>query len=166
MKWSLGDPLSKLCIRLSFLSTLDVKLKTRWAITGSLEPLVSSASAYFASFQSFQIGQLYLVCGCMTIRRCVTYRNDLRETLTSRSNNCFLNSIFIKGRHTLQSKRKTQYPWSLQGQHRQFVDRHDDSTWTMIVDKFYHFHHHRGITLIADPSWCSAQWAYVLYKPT
>ena len=34
------------------------------------------------TFLSFQIGQLYLVCGCMTIRRCVTYRNDLRETLT------------------------------------------------------------------------------------
>jgi hypothetical protein len=31
---------------------------------------------------SFQIGQLYLVCGCMTIRRCVAYRNDLRGTLT------------------------------------------------------------------------------------
>ena len=31
---------------------------------------------------SFQIGQLYLVCGCMTIRQCVSYRNELRETLT------------------------------------------------------------------------------------
>ena len=49
------------------------------------------------TFLSFQIGQLYLVCGCMTIRRCVTYRNDLRGTLTSRSNNCFLNSIFLSG---------------------------------------------------------------------
>ena len=39
------------------------------------------------TFLSFQIGQLYLVCGCMTIRRCVAYRNDLRGTLTSRSNN-------------------------------------------------------------------------------
>jgi hypothetical protein len=29
-----------------------------------------------------EIGQLYLVCGCMTIRQCVAYRNDLRETLT------------------------------------------------------------------------------------
>ena len=42
---------------------------------------------------SFEIGQWYLVCGCMTIRRCVAYRNDLCWTLTSRSNNCFLNSI-------------------------------------------------------------------------
>jgi hypothetical protein len=33
-------------------------------------------------FLSFQIGQLYLVCGCMIIRRCVAYRNDLRGTLT------------------------------------------------------------------------------------
>jgi hypothetical protein len=49
------------------------------------------------TFLSFQIGQLYLVCGCMTIRRCVTYCNDLRGTLTSRSNNCFLNSIFLSG---------------------------------------------------------------------
>jgi hypothetical protein len=32
------------------------------------------------TFLSFQIGQLYLVCGCMTTRRCVTYRNDLRLT--------------------------------------------------------------------------------------
>jgi hypothetical protein len=44
------------------------------------------------------------------------------------------------------------YDHALQEQHRQFVDRRDDSTRTMIVDKFYHFHHHRGITLIADPS--------------
>jgi hypothetical protein len=36
------------------------------------------------TFLSFQIGQLYLVCGCMTIRRCVTYHNDLCETLTFR----------------------------------------------------------------------------------
>jgi hypothetical protein len=34
------------------------------------------------TFLSFQIGQWYLVCGCMTIRRRVTYRNDLRGTLT------------------------------------------------------------------------------------
>ena len=34
------------------------------------------------TFLSFQIGQLYLVCGCMTIRWCVTYHNDLRGTLT------------------------------------------------------------------------------------
>ena len=52
------------------------------------------------------------------------------------------------------SKRKTQNPWSLQGQNRQFADRRDDSTQTMIVDKFYHFHPHRGITLITDPSSC------------
>jgi hypothetical protein len=30
---------------------------------------------------SFEIGQWYLVCGCMTIRWCVAYRNDLRGTL-------------------------------------------------------------------------------------
>ena len=34
------------------------------------------------TFLSFQIGQLYLVCGCMTIRQCVAYRNDLYGTLT------------------------------------------------------------------------------------
>jgi hypothetical protein len=34
------------------------------------------------TFLSFEIGQWYLVCGYMTIRRCVTYRNDLRGTLT------------------------------------------------------------------------------------
>ena len=33
------------------------------------------------TFLSFQISQLYLVCGCMTIRRCVAYHNDLRGTL-------------------------------------------------------------------------------------
>jgi len=32
----LGGPLSKLCVTPPFsISTLDVKLKTRWAITGS-----------------------------------------------------------------------------------------------------------------------------------
>ena len=34
------------------------------------------------TFLSFVIGQWYFVCGCMTIRRCVAYRNDLRGTLT------------------------------------------------------------------------------------
>jgi hypothetical protein len=29
-----------------------------------------------------EIGQLYWVCGCMTIRWSVEYRNDLRGTLT------------------------------------------------------------------------------------
>jgi hypothetical protein len=28
------------------------------------------------------LNSIYLVCGCMTIRRCVTYRNDLCVTLT------------------------------------------------------------------------------------
>jgi hypothetical protein len=36
------------------------------------------------TFLSFEIGQWYLVCGCMTMRRCVAYRNDLCGTLTSR----------------------------------------------------------------------------------
>ena len=30
----------------------------------------------------FEIGQWYLVCGCMTIKRCVAYRNGLRGILT------------------------------------------------------------------------------------
>ena len=34
------------------------------------------------TFLSFQIGQLYLVCGCITIRRWVAYRNDLLGSLT------------------------------------------------------------------------------------
>ena len=34
------------------------------------------------TFLSFQIGQWYLVCECMTIRWCVAYRNDLHVTLT------------------------------------------------------------------------------------
>ena len=48
---------------------------------------------------TFQIGQWYLVCGCMTIRWCVAYRKTFVEPrpLTWRSNNCFLNSIFLSG---------------------------------------------------------------------
>ena len=42
----------------------------------------SAKLVWTITFLSFQIGQLYLVCGCMTIRRCVAYRNDLRGTLT------------------------------------------------------------------------------------
>jgi hypothetical protein len=34
------------------------------------------------TFLSSQIGQLYLVCVCMTIRRCVAYHYDLRGTST------------------------------------------------------------------------------------
>jgi hypothetical protein len=48
-----------------------------------------------------------------------------------------------------KDKGKTQNPQYYQGQNQQFADRRSDSMWTMIVDKFYHFHHHRGITLIA-----------------
>jgi hypothetical protein len=44
--------------------------------------LLSEACADHNFFLSFRIGQLYLVCGCMTIRQCVAYRNDLRGTLT------------------------------------------------------------------------------------
>ena len=32
------------------------------------------------TFLSFEIGQWYFVCGCMTIRWCVAYRNDLCGT--------------------------------------------------------------------------------------
>jgi hypothetical protein len=71
---------------------------------------------------------------------------------------------------TVQPRGKTQNPRYHQGQNQQFADRRGDSTRTMIVDKFYHFHHHHGITLNADPSWCRAQWTItflynVLYKP-
>lgn len=52
-------------------------------------------------------------------------------------------------RHTVQHRGKTQNPRYHQGQNQQFADGRSDSTRTMIVDKFYHFHHHRGITLIA-----------------
>jgi hypothetical protein len=41
----------------------------------------SAKLVWTITFLSFQIGQLYLVCGCMTIRRCVAYCNDLRGTL-------------------------------------------------------------------------------------
>ena len=46
--------------------------------------------------------------------------------------------------HTMQPRGKTQNPRYHQGQNQQFADRRSDSTRTMIVDKFYHFHHHRG----------------------
>jgi hypothetical protein len=73
--------------------------------------------------------------------------------------------------YTVQPRGKMQNPRYHQGQNQQFVDRRSDSMRTMIVDKFYHFHHHRGITLNADPSWCRPQWTTtflynVLYKPT
>ena len=58
---------------------------------------------------------------------------------------------------TVQPRGKTQNPRYHQGQNQQFADRRGDSMRTMIVDKFYHFHHHRGITLNADPWWCRAQ---------
>jgi hypothetical protein len=38
-------------------------------------PLTSRSNNYF-------LNSIYLVCGCMIIRRCVAYRNDLRGTLT------------------------------------------------------------------------------------
>ena len=50
-----------------------------WFFLPLLLLLLSEATI---TFLSFQIGQLYLVCGCMTIKRCVAYHNDLRETLT------------------------------------------------------------------------------------
>jgi hypothetical protein len=56
------------------------------------------------TFLSFEIGKWYLVCGCMTIRQCVVYCNDLHGTLTSSSNNCF----FIKGTDLWATKYLTQ----------------------------------------------------------
>ena len=44
----------------------------------------------------------------------------------------------------LTTDKKTQYLRSFQGKYRQFADRRDDSTRTMIVDKFYHFYRNRG----------------------
>ena len=49
--------------------------------------------------------------------------------------------------YTVQPRRKTQNPQYYRGQNQQFADRRSDSMWTMIVDKFYHFYHHRGIML-------------------
>jgi hypothetical protein len=56
LKWSFGGPLSKLCATPHFLSTLNAKLKTRWAITGSWEPLVlwfQSTRKFFSGLRTF-----------------------------------------------------------------------------------------------------------------
>jgi hypothetical protein len=42
------------------------------------------------TFLSFEIGQWYLVCGCMTIRRCVMYCNEnFISNLEKTRKNCF-----------------------------------------------------------------------------
>ena len=38
----------------------------------------SAKLVWTITFLSFEIGQWYWVCGCMTRRRCVVYRNDLK----------------------------------------------------------------------------------------
>jgi hypothetical protein len=45
-------------------------------------PWGQSPTKVTITFLSFEIGQWYFVCGCMTIRWCVAYCNDLRGTLT------------------------------------------------------------------------------------
>ena len=86
--------------------------------------------------------------------------------------NCFAHDYLQTDySYTVQPRRKTQNPQYYRGQNQQFADRRSDSMWTMIVDKFYHFYHHRGIMLNANPSWCRAQWTTtflynVLCKPT
>jgi hypothetical protein len=40
LKWSLGGPLSKLCVTPPFSINFRCQMKIRWAITGSCEPLV------------------------------------------------------------------------------------------------------------------------------
>jgi hypothetical protein len=60
------------------------------------------------TFLSFQMGQLYLVGWCMTIMTFVW-----PWPLTSRSNNCFLNSMFLSGVWTsfAEKKRKKLELW-------------------------------------------------------
>jgi hypothetical protein len=62
--------------------------------------------------------------------------------------NCFAHDYLQTDySYTVQPRRKTQNPQYYRGQNQQFADRRSDSMWTMIVDKFYHFYHHRGIML-------------------
>ena len=63
------------------------------------------------TFLSFQIGQLYMVCGCMTIRRCVTYHNDLCGTLTFdlKVKNLFFKQYFLVRAITLRGDISFRY---------------------------------------------------------
>ena len=109
---------------------------------------------------------------CLLFCDTLTSNNFLCGVMSGDLSFIFYHPIIWKTvKYTVQPRGKTQNVWYHQGQNQQFVDRRGDSTRTMIVDKFYHFHHHCGITLNADSSWCHAQWTTtflynVLYKHT
>jgi hypothetical protein len=62
--------------------------KYHWPISEDKNAMAQTRKYYFKNhcFRaktcfSFQIGQWCMVCGCMTIRQCVAYHNDLHGTL-------------------------------------------------------------------------------------
>jgi hypothetical protein len=104
--------------------TLRSKVKVPWRSLRYATQTSRSNNCFLNS-----IIQLIMVCGCMTIRRCVAYRNDLCGTLTSRSNNCFLNSIM---------RSKVKVPWrSLRyaTHHLMVMHPHTNYNWPIWKDK-------------------------------
>ena len=96
LKWSLGGPLSKLCVTPPFsISTLDVKLKTRWAITGSWEPLVTYTIYYFLPKSWSCLVRLYAIYDLYKKKikiKISTYKNlKFRLKLLKSSRICYTN---------------------------------------------------------------------------
>ena len=78
VEWSLDGPLPfQNCVRWSRLST---KMAAKLKIEKRGDAILIVHCCF--SVSQNEIGQWYWVCGCMTKRRCVAYRNDLRGTLT------------------------------------------------------------------------------------
>jgi hypothetical protein len=77
-KWSLVDPLLKLCVTPSFSINFRSQIETKWAITNSWKPLV-----------------LILICWCF---KCVQYLLNMLSTLIQiymQSNHMLNTSCFV-----------------------------------------------------------------------
>jgi hypothetical protein len=65
------------------------------------------------TFLSFQIGQWYLVCECMTIRRCVAYCNDIRGTLFDLEVKVPWRSLWYVTHRLMVMHPHTKYHWPI-----------------------------------------------------
>jgi hypothetical protein len=87
----------------------DLCHTTRWLFSGrgQLYPSVEKLGLITSRSNNCFLNSIYLACGSMTTRQCVTYSNDLRGTLTSRSNNVVSSNKGILNNYlTLKSKVK------------------------------------------------------------
>jgi hypothetical protein len=104
------------CTHIPNIIDLSRKTKKLWSRQASLTRSRRSA----ITFLSFEIGQWYLVCGCMTTRSVLCTIMTFVWTLTSRSNNCFFRdrsiprmSLWYTTHHLMVMHPHIKYHWPI-----------------------------------------------------